>query len=77
MSIAARPVLPLVSFAAAVLVILAICLVSMMLQPAGRGGMPDQLARMPAGSLEVDAATAKDTLALVLPNGGDHQAIER
>ncbi|MBN8943322.1 MAG: hypothetical protein J0H01_27705 [Rhizobiales bacterium] len=81
MSIASRPVLPLLSFAAAILVILAICLVSMMLQPVYRpavlGGATDQLIQMPAGGLAVDAAAAKDTLALVLPNGGDHQVVER
>ncbi len=81
MSIASRPVLPLVSFAAAVLVVLAICLASMTLQPGDRpimrGSMPDQLIQRPTGGLAVDAAAAKDTLALVLPNGGDPQVTER
>lgn len=77
MSIASRPVLPLMSFAAAILVILAICLISMMLQPGVRGDVQGQLISMPAGGLAVDTAAAKDTLALVLPNSGDHQVVER
>ena len=56
-------------------------LVIMTLQPGDRpimrGSMPDQLIQRPTGGLAVDAAAAKDTLALVLPNGGDPQVTER
>ncbi|QCI67777.1 hypothetical protein [Phreatobacter stygius] len=79
MSIASRPVLPLLSFAAATLVILGICLVSMILQPTGgpnsRLGYHDQAAQ--GAVLAINATAAIDTLERVLPDPGDRPAIER